>query len=487
MSIENLIDLCEKQKIRHFTANENEGLYVVAPAVYETVEDKSDDFTLYGKVQILHVGKNRNGSNVTEDAAKGILDTVKYKPLLANFCEVDGERDFTSHDFEVDEDGNIEYIERQIGCFTADDAFLEEDEDKGKTYVVAYVAIPREYTDAAEIIERKEGTKISAELLVNEMEYDSEKKELLFTDIELLGATCLGKNPDTGEDVEEGMEGAFLSISFDKKTADMADFYKDHVRKEEDSMDKEKNFNNEVVEEETEPVVNSTETEEVTETETEVVETETEEVVETETEAEAEDTDNEVEVEEADEEEFSATIKFGKNVKTYDLNVDEKIRMLQDLVNRTYEDDWTYYNIQLFEPDGYVVMTDYWSYIPKHYKQYVSYNEDGLYQLEGERFEVSPLYVTSEEEALIKEARASYDASKKAEVLDSEDYDLIHETEEFAALYNFEGSIQELKDKADQLLLDKVKTHKDASFAAHKIGSTNAGKKPSRYGNLFTK
>jgi len=154
----------------------------------------------------MHSGENRNHSSVTEKAAKNCLKTIAYKPVLANFAEFDDGIDFTTHDIEVDEDGNLTYIERQVGCFTADKpTFDDEADDKGRKYVHARVAIPREYTQAAEIIERKNGTKVSVELAVNEMSYAADEHLLYLEDVEVMGVTLLGRNPETGKDVEEGM------------------------------------------------------------------------------------------------------------------------------------------------------------------------------------------------------------------------------------------------------------------------------------------
>ncbi len=113
---------------------------------------------------------------------------------------------------EFNEDGTVTYLERQIGCFTSDPPVIQYDETTEKEFVFAKVAIPREYTDACEIIERKNGTKVSAELIINEMNYSAKDDILDLTDIIFQGATCLGKNPDTGENVDEGMQGARLDI-----------------------------------------------------------------------------------------------------------------------------------------------------------------------------------------------------------------------------------------------------------------------------------
>ena len=114
---------------------------------------------------------------------------------------------------EIDEDGNIIYIERQVGCFTADEPYLEYDEENDKTYVMAYAAIPRDYTEAADIIERKDGTKVSVELNINEMSYNGKEKYLQLDSFVFAGCTLLGVDPETKKEVGEGMKGSRLDIA----------------------------------------------------------------------------------------------------------------------------------------------------------------------------------------------------------------------------------------------------------------------------------
>lgn len=217
LTFDDLVKFCKKEKITTFNAKDyGTQLCVHVPAKFEVSEDEESS-TLFCDVIMFHTGRNRNGSNVTEKAALNSLSTIPYKPLLADIQEIegtDGEYDFTSHSMEVNEDGSINYIERQIGCFTADKPYLDDEADeKGRKYVHAKAAIPREYTKAADIIERKNGTKVSVELAVNAFEYDSKEKIFNFTDIEVLGCTCLGRNPKTGKEIGEGMEGSRLDIS----------------------------------------------------------------------------------------------------------------------------------------------------------------------------------------------------------------------------------------------------------------------------------
>ena len=214
LTLEDLAKFCKEQNFSKFSSKDSGyQLSVQVPANFEVENTEYQDNTLlFGKVKVFHIGPNRNGSSVTKNAAEKALNTIAYKPLLANFCEVDGVKDFTSHDMELNDDGSVTYVEHQIGCFTADAPVIQYDETTEKEFVFAKVAIPREYTDACDIIERKNGTKVSVELLVNEMNYSAKDDILELTDIIVQGCTCLGTNPETGESVSEGMQGARLDI-----------------------------------------------------------------------------------------------------------------------------------------------------------------------------------------------------------------------------------------------------------------------------------
>lgn len=198
LTIEDLVAFFSLNNYTHFSSAESGyQICVSTPAKFE--KEESDDTMLFANVLAMHTGKNRNNSNLTIDAAKKAIKNLAYKPVLANFCEIDGVKDFTSHDFDIDENGNTIYYEGQVGCFTADSAVIKDDPDnEDRKNIFARVAIPREYTDAAEIIERKGGTKVSVELGVNELSYSAKDKVLMLEDVEVLGLTCLGVNPDTG-------------------------------------------------------------------------------------------------------------------------------------------------------------------------------------------------------------------------------------------------------------------------------------------------
>ena len=218
-SLEDLYNLISSNKVDYNFNSDKTGyqLSVQVPAQFEVMKENGDDSLLFCKVKLMHSGENRNHSNVTDDALTKASKTLAYKPILANFMEYTDEngetlKDFTSHDMELNEDGTTTYFEKQVGCFTSDDPYFEVEEDTGHSFLYGYCAIPVGYTDAASIIERKGGTKVSVELAVNELSYNVETHVLDLTDVVILGATCLGKNPTTLEDVGEGMKNARLDI-----------------------------------------------------------------------------------------------------------------------------------------------------------------------------------------------------------------------------------------------------------------------------------
>ena len=165
------------------------------------------------ELKVCHTDTNRNGSHISTENMEKAMPTLKYRPILAYIHELeDGTKDFYAHNVEFveNEDGETEivYTEKQVGCFTADEPWLKYDKENDKTYVHAYAVIPEGYTEAADIIRRKGGTKVSCELIINELSYNAKEKYLDLIDFIFGGCTLLGVD-------EEGNEigaGAFARI-----------------------------------------------------------------------------------------------------------------------------------------------------------------------------------------------------------------------------------------------------------------------------------
>ena len=538
LTLEDLAKFCKEQNFSNFSSKDTGyQLSVQVPANFEVDGNTYQDNTLlFGKVKVFHIGPNRNGSSVTKNAAEKALSTIAYKPLLANFCEVDGVKDFTSHDMELNDDGSVTYVEHQIGCFTADAPVIQYDETTEKEFVFAKVAIPREYTDACDIIERKNGTKVSVELLVNEMNYSAKDDILELTDIIVQGCTCLGTNPETGDSVEEGMQGARLDIVdfsvdnnsiVDKSNNELNSKMLEILEKLNDAIS---NFNIQNFNQEGgENAMNKFEelldlygliAEDVT-FEVEGLSDEDLEAKFVEVYGDAEEfkkkkkcSDKEDESEE--EEDFAGCGKKKKRcaVNTENSTVEfelshDDIRMaLYGLLESTWDENsyaWVcevYDNYFIYQKETYGDE----GYNYKYYKQSYSKNEDNV-ELSGDPVEVFSTFVTESEKTALDLIRSQYEELKafkenvekqelkvqRDAILESAEYAEIKDSEEFKALVADAGkySVDELKVKADLIFAAAMK--KKFNFEAKdekkpkSVGINFNAKlnKKSAYGNLF--
>ena len=528
LTLDQLYQFCLTNKFYNFNSKDSGyQLCVQVPAKFE--KEASDDTLLFVKIKVFHTGKNRNKSNVTVDAAKKAMKKMAYKPILANFTDVNGEADFTSHDGYIDEDGNWKYLERQIGCFTTDKPYMEQDPDnEDRQYVYAYGVIPREYTEAADIIERKNGTKVSVELAVNEMSFDAENKELILEDVNVMGCTCLGVDED-GNPVGEGMEGSRLDIedfSADNSACfniknDQTDLVKTLERlnatlskfnidsKSEKEVKNEMSFMETLMEkygvtledidfdfetmndEELEKAfADKFETSEETPVEENAEEPEenNEEFADDDDEDGDEDGgDDPADEPDTDEDDYTGDDEVSPKkysiemsdgtVKEFALSLQDKISALDTLVNETYsETDNDYYYTLVYDKD--VVMVSYWT--GTAYRQ--AYKErKGVYSLQGDRVSVHALYVTDDEEAELDRIRSNYsvietelseykyaeEKANKNALMKSEEYSSIANTKEFGEIKVDELSFEELKGELDSILLNYAKAGK-LSFAEKK-------------------
>ena len=538
LTLEDLVRFCKEQKLNKFSSKDTGyQLSVQIPATFEVVDSAYQDNTLlFGKVKIFHIGPNRNGSSVTKEAAEKSLGTIAYKPLLANFCEIDGVKDFKSHDMEFNEDGTATYIEHQIGCFTADPPVIQYDETTEKEFVFAKVAIPREYTDACEIIERKNGTKVSAELLINEMNYSAKDDILELTDIIVQGCTCLGTNPETGECVEEGMQGARLDIidfsaNNNSITTDTNSQFNntliETLKKLNETLEK---FNNktdpikEGVNEKMNKLYELLEAYEITldelSFEVEGLSDEDLETAFTEAFGDAEEFKKKKKCSEDDPEDGEDFAGCGQKKKRCSVNAEtgtiefemshDDIRMaLYSLLASSWDDNSYSWICEVYD-NYFVYQKETYSdsgYESKYYKQSYSKSADNV-ELTGDAVEVFSTFVTESEKTALDMIRSQYDELKafkdnyeaeqqkvqKDAIFGNEVYDDIRESDEFKALVNDSArySIDEIQNKCDLLFAANVKK---MQFAAkdkkpHSLGfnfNNKEYKKTSAYGNLFKK
>lgn len=531
MTIDDLVKFCREQNFTKFSSKESGyKLAVQVPTTFEIDEnvDEAHRGMLKLKFRIFHTGLNRNGSFVSEDAAKDAMPTIKNRPILAAIHQLDnGEWDFESHNFEVvknEETGEDEiiYIEKQVGSFDESEPFFEYDEELDKTYVCSYGYIPEEYTKAADIIRRKNGTKNSCELSIDELSFNAKESYLSLDKFYVAASTLLGSKKD-GTEIGEGMLGS---------RADIADFSEQnnsiHFNVNEELLNEIKKLNenlshfnieslkeggnavtkfeellnqyNKTVEDVTFEYENLSDEELEAkfaeafgedDTDGEGADPEpasegdegTDDSGEKETEPEDTDSEDEPEADSVVEqnsikpEKYSILMSDG-SVKEFELTLDDITYAIFDLVNATYaEADNTYYYVSVYE-NNYVIMHDYWN--GKAYKQTYSREGDN-FSLTGDRIEVFANWLTADEENALAEMRSNYAAiesqlkeyqvkeetAQKDALFVSEDYYSIADKEEFKALAenHTEFSVDELKRKLDEIILSYAKAG-NLSFSA---------------------
>lgn len=218
LTLDNLYQFfVEQNKTVNFSSKDTGKPIVVTTNGFFEANETDMPEMLKLELKVCHTDTNRNGSHISIENMEKAMPTLKYRPILAYIHELeDGTKDFYAHNVEFveNEDGETEivYTERQVGCFTADEPWLKYDKENDKTYVHAYAVIPEGYTEAADIIRRKGGTKVSCELIINELSYNAKEKYLDLIDFIFGGCTLLGVDEE-GNEISEGMLGARADIT----------------------------------------------------------------------------------------------------------------------------------------------------------------------------------------------------------------------------------------------------------------------------------
>lgn len=180
-----------------------------------SMDDSTSQGLLPVHLRVCHTLRNRNNSYISQENMEKALPTLFNRPILGNIIvNDDGVADFHSHDMIINDDGSVTYIERPIGVFPEScDPKLVYDEEMDKTYVEADGYIYEDYgNQAASILKEAKKKKVSCELTVNEMSYNAKEKYLEITDFYFNGVTVLGTDPETGEEIGEGMVGSNITL-----------------------------------------------------------------------------------------------------------------------------------------------------------------------------------------------------------------------------------------------------------------------------------
>jgi hypothetical protein len=526
----------EQNQSMNFNAKESGSPIVVTTDGFFTESESDMPGMMQVELKVCHIDTNRNGSHISKENMEKAMPTLKYRPILAYIHELeDGSKDFYAHNVEVveNEDGETElhYIEKQVGCFKAEDPWLKYDKKMDKTYVHAYAVIPEEYTETADIIRRKNGTKVSCELVINELSYNAKEKYLDLTDFYFGGCTLLGCDED-GNEIGEGMLGSSIvdfchkeptfnyqdklietlerlnftleslnNTNADKKggNVEMNTFeilLEKYGKTVEDVTFDIEGLSDEELEAKFKEAFENSDGENATDdgTENDTSDEGSDEGAEGQSEdGNGDDTTNDEDGTDGEPEKFTKTF-------TVELSHDDIRNALYTLIRQYENDDEYFYIREVF--DNYFVMQDWWN--NKIYKQNYAVDGENV-SLDGDRVEVFEILVTKEEkdalDALkenysaleikyneLKEFKDNYDAAelkaKKDAIFAREEYAVLADDETFKSLVADaeKFSVEEVESKAKAIFADYV--IKTGEFSAKK---DNEAKKPKTVGFNFAK
>lgn len=485
------------------------------------VDDKFDDARfMRAKFALMHSGKNRNNSSFSVECIKAAKDSFANIPILAEvatYTDSNGNTvmDYTSHAMHIETDAfdsekdRMIYDEKVVGIIPETNDFnLVYDEKNDRYTVEATGLLYRDYGNyVCDILESRGGkTDVSMEIACEDISYSANDKCLEVGKMTACGVTLLG------DSVAPGMEGAHAeTFSAKSETTqeqlirimqELKESLDNYTHSKEGGKTEVDNFEETEV---TETVVEET-VEEVTEETTTTEDAVTEEATPEETPIEETvvEEPTTVELEEVSEQpsvEFTA--KFGDEVRTFSLSINDKLEAMYNLVNDVYSDDCDYYDVKVYEDTNIVEMFGLFS--GKAYRQSFKCKKKCSYQLVGDRVEIFKVYMTQDEMnafenmkanySLISEKLEKYESEpKKVEILESAEYKYVADTEEYAELINnhFDLSVDEVRAKASEILLSYA-AKGALKFNAEVPEKKNIGgiklpyeaKTESRYGDLF--
>lgn len=177
---------------------------------------------------------------------------------------------------------------------------------------------------------------------------------------------------------------------------------------------------------------------------------------------------------------YEYTVSNNGTVKVFSVSLSQIAGAINTLVNDMYsESDNTWYFTEVYPDDKTVVMIDGWS--GAAYRQSYKVRND-VYSLIGERVPVHACYLTDDEEKRLDDMKSNYSQfeevseklskyesePEKMNILNSNDYSNIADQADFIELKkqenHFDLTVDELKNKADAMLLQYAKSGK-LSFA----------------------
>lgn len=514
LPIQNLFDYCVQNGMQNYETKEQHGLIVSVPAKFSKTDAEYDDHYLPCRFEACHTLENLNGSYISEESMTKALPSFAEKPILASIIEVQTKDattlDFNGHDMVVAQDKmnpeneRIEYVEKIVGIVPKDNNIeLVKDENSDKKYVHVDGLVFREYSYAADILEKRGSVDVSVELNVKKFSFDSKNKRLSIDEFTFFGVTLLGAH------VKPGMEGAKATVqTFDKNNdydelkSILSEFqsllseYRMHTEKGgyenlklQELLEKYNKTEQDI----------TFETEGLNDEELEKAFADAFEEGDPEPEPAS---DPEPQPEPQPEPEPT---DFENKVISYEISHDDIRNGLYTLLRESVEES-KYYDVWIVEVfESYFVYEDYTDGM-KYYRQGYMVEGENI-AFEGDKVEVFAEFITADEKAALDLMKATYNELKqfkedfdnnavKAEkeaVLNNEKFSVLANDSNFQALIADmdKYTVAEVQDKAKAIFSEFVYENPNAiiELEERKTGKINlpakTGKKNKRYGNLF--
>ena len=517
---------------------------VKTPSLFKVDESWNDPRFMRVRVAVMHSGENLNHSYFSTQVIKNAKDSFSDIPILANivrWTDEDGIEhiDYAGHDMHLEEDffnhGEYKmiYDEKVVGHVPTHSNFeIIHDDENNIDYAYVDGYLYREYGNyCCEILEsRNNETNISAEIYTDSISFDASRNIIIVDKMRMSGITLLG------DDVVPAMKGAnakVFSLSGDdlqkqmlKVISELNESLNTYTALNGETSEKGGNHNvkfEELLEqygitaeevtfeydglsdEELEAVF----AEHFTQPEEDPAgaaepETAEEQVTDQEDEigGEEENTNDDPSTtsgQEHDNEYVQMSVSYKDKMTVFNVSLKDKLTALYQLVNDTYADDCTWYDVDVYEETHHVIMVDMAS--GRGYKQSYKVKKD-VYTLIGDRVEVFAQWLTADQISALDRMKSEYaeateklnhyeEEPKKMEILSSEDYSLIADNEAFVDLMkpenHFSLSVDEVTQKADAILTEAAKK-RQFSVENHNQGVKpfpTSSKKEKRFGSLF--
>lgn len=499
LTLDDLYDYFSKSnKDFKFSAkDEQTSIIVQIPASMTFAEEENQNGLLPVHLKACHTGLNINRCVIDDDVMKRCMNSIKNRPILGYIHKVDGEFEFGNHRVHVEEDDNgnktVIYDEIPVGIIPEScNAELVTDKDNDKNYLEVDGFIFESYTRAADILRNKKKCSVSVEVSVLDANFNAKTNILTFNDFTFDGVTILGKD-DEGNDVQPAMVGSNITIKDFSKENNSVVFNANNdellkaINELNNTIENFNHINNPKRKEEG----NNLKFEELLKkfnVTADDIKFDHDGMTDEELEKKFEEVFGKSEPAVPDFVGFSVNYADGTK-KDFSLSLDDMHCKLSRLVNRTYAADNTWYNVIAYPDDLFVVMEDFGDVA---YRQNYAKNGDD-FELVGDRIPVHRIYVTAEEDEKFRNMNAEFETlkenyskitdenkslsdkvdafekaeveAKKQEIIHSEEFAAISDTDEVKALVadtaNFEKlSVDELTNKMNGIVLTYAKSGK---------------------------